>query len=334
VWSLASSDATQGVAKTADVLTKYLDTVDSAPQALGPVAAIGNLDQVRKDLDRLEPAFGPALTADRRRRVIASFTLEVAAAGMAYEPSAAGRLLEWECQKIRVHAPPDEFDARWQLASLSLFEAMRDPGVLEAHLAHAQAQTPSEPRFVLGYAIAAEQRADLARSAQSSDSRADAEAQRRDDEALRRFKNALADARINRPAERAEAWLRTGHLELEARRTELALAALAESERSATEPSVIYLARLFRGIALESQDKLDDARASYESALQTLPGSHAATMALAALAFRQGDRRGAKGLTDALMGERRPTLDPWWSYGMGDFRLWPERIQAMRDFLK
>jgi hypothetical protein len=65
-----------------------------------------------------------------------------------------------------------------------------------------------------------------------------------------------------------------------------------------------------------------------------MPDAHSATMALAALMFRSGDRAGADERVVALLSRAQPAGDPWWLYWPADYRFGPSRIQAMREALQ
>jgi Flp pilus assembly protein TadD len=97
---------------------------------------------------------------------------------------------------------------------------------------------------------------------------------------------------------------------------------------------VIYLARLFRGQALERLGRIDDARQSYTRALEVRPDAQTASVALAALEFRRGDKAAADQRVRVLLSRMAQPDDPWWEYWPGDFRLGPDLVRAMREGVK
>ena len=97
---------------------------------------------------------------------------------------------------------------------------------------------------------------------------------------------------------------------------------------------MLYLTALFRGQVLERQGQPDAARQAYQTALGLEPGAHAASMALATLLFRTGDRVGADRIVAALLNRTDAVNDPWWMYGPAEFRYGVARILAMREALK
>jgi hypothetical protein len=98
--------------------------------------------------------------------------------------------------------------------------------------------------------------------------------------------------------------------------------------------ALVYLAHLFRGIALENRGRLQDARLSYREALAESPGAHSATLRLAALEFRHGGLDEPESLLGPLLRDDDPRRDPWWSYYAGDWRFWYPRIERVRSLLK
>jgi tetratricopeptide (TPR) repeat protein len=290
------------------------------------LASVGSLKLLQDDLDKLAPAWlaAPGVSPDRQRRAIAAFALE-AALGRLDQRDAAAKLLEWGCRQVRRNPKPDEFDRRWHLAAIALFEGALAPDALEAHLVHARFQFPNEPRFALVRGVAEEQRTLPAVSGKASA----AEIAKHNEEAARRY-----DAAAAVPSLSAEANLRLGHVQLELGHPDRALEHLDQVEPKTEDGDLVYLTRLFRGLALDRLGRADDARAAYGAALTLLPGAQSAMVALAALLVRQGQHEPAEQLvTDMLTREPSP-YDPWWRYWPGDYRMVDGLIAAMREAMK
>ncbi len=159
--------------------------------------------------------------------------------------------------------------------------------------------------------------------------RAEGERYRAGERAAARFTDAATDDSL-----RAEASLRLGHVKIEMGRYDEALTALTGVEGLTDDRAVVYLAHLFRGIALENRARVDEARASYRQALALSPGAHSATLRLAALEFRHGRIDAPERMVDALLQSDDPRRDPWWSYYAADWRFWYPRIERVRRLLR
>ncbi len=302
------------------------------PNANAPMARV--VAPLPADALKAKPAIDPG-----RRRVLATFALELAAPGSLRQSSAAARLVEWACDLVRSHSPMDDFDRAWQLAALSVLEGGIDARALDAHVSHFP--LADEPRLTLARAIVEEQSTapaeTLAGQAAWSDalrasyllSRTSVDQSRAAERAIALFRQAT-----DVDALRAEASLRLGHVEIGMKRYDEALASLTGVESSTHDLSLVYLNYLFRGLAYDGLGRSSEARASYARALEISPGAHSATMRQAALAFRNGRRDDANNLLSALLADDDAGRDPWWAYYAADWRFWYPRIDAVRAILR
>ena len=306
-----------------------------------------DLDAARQELARLNPGLLPSPSGaspdqirESHRRLLTSFALEIAALGSRRHAAAAARLIEWACQYVRSHSPVNDFDRAWELAALSALEGGIDSEGLRAHLAHLHGPLAEEPRVQLAYGVAEEQfnapsealtrslgAIELARAHQQI-VRSEPETARAFDRAIGRYRDALKI-----PSVHAEAALRLGHVYLLMHRNDDALAAWSEAAAS-DDPALVYLARVFRGLAFEGLRRDNDARAAYESAAALSPSAHSVNMRLAVLAFRGGRVEEAQRLIEHLVKDDDPRRDPWWSYYAADWRFWYPRIARVRELLK
>jgi tetratricopeptide (TPR) repeat protein len=333
-------------ATVAELIAGYTEWIQQGAGKPIDLFAI-DLDVARQELARFDPAAIPvsatlsrAEAREQQRRLLTSFALELAAVGSRKHAAAAARLIEWACPYVRAHSPQNAFDRAWQLAALAALEGGIDSTTLQAHLDHVQGTFGSEPRVVLARAIADEQfgapaevltrsiaAADLARAREAL-ARAEGERYRASERAIARFREA---AKIDAIA--AEATLRMGHVQYRAGRYDTALETWAGLERRTSDPALVFLLHLFRGLAYEGYDRIGPARESYIAALRVSPGAHSATMRLAALAFIHGRGDDPHPLVDALLRNDDPRRDPWWSYYAADWRFWYPRIEHVRTFL-
>jgi tetratricopeptide (TPR) repeat protein len=329
----------------ADLIADYAGWVQGNKAASDLIAV--DLDAARQGLARFDPAAIPipaglsrAEARERQRRLVTSFALELAAVGSKKQAAGAARLIEWACPYVRSHSPQNDFDRAWQLAALAALEGGIDSAALHTHLDHVQAGFGSEPRVILGRAIADEQfgapaevltrsvsAGDLAR-ARDALAQAEGERYRASERAIAKFRDA---AKIDAIA--AEATLRMGHVQYRAGRFDTALATWGGLEKRIDDPALLFLLHLFRGQAYEGYGRIEPARLSYIEALRVSPGAHSATMRLAALAFIHGRGDDPHPLVDALLRKDDPRRDPWWSYYAGDWRFWYPRIERVRAFL-
>lgn len=328
-----------------ELVAAYADWVQGGRAALD--LDVADLDVARQALGRIDPAaipvdpsLSPADARERQRRLMTAFALEVAALGSRKHSASAARLIEWACPYVRSHTPSNEFDRAWQLAALAALEGGIDSTVLHAHLDHVQAGFGADPRYVLARGVAEEQfgapaevltrsatAANLARAREAL-ARAEGERYRALDRAIMRFREA---AKL--PTAAAEATLRMGHVQHRLSRHDAALETWSGIEKLNPDPSVLYLAQLFRGLANESYGRTDAARAAYEAALKISPKAHSANLRLAALSYVHGGEDPYQAI-EALLRDNDPRRDPWWSYYAADWRFWYPRVQHMRAAIK
>ena len=282
---------------------------------------VSSLRQLQDDLDKLAPKWLEAKGARLRSCTGArSWGLPIEAAFARIDQgSQASKLAEWACRQLRRHTPPDDFDHRAHLAIFAILAGAVDPDALESHVTHVKFQFPSEPRLALERGIAQELRA-APFYAPGKELPADIAKHRED--AVTAY---TAAARVE--AVRPEALLRLGRVNLDLGKNDEALTALNGIEPAAKDPDVIYLGRLFRGQALERLGKTEEARQSYTRALEVRPDAQTASIALAALDFRRGDKAAADQTVRQLLSRTAQPDDPWWEYWPGDFRLGPDLVK-------
>ncbi|MEZ5315911.1 MAG: hypothetical protein R2752_00770 [Vicinamibacterales bacterium] len=300
-------------------------------------------DEVLKDLKKAAPGWLDAGGAtDRPRRVLAAatFALEAGRAGSFHDWKlvqnwirleniywhAPAKLVEWGCALLRQSSPePRPIERVWHLASIALvdrvgdfefligspWEARANPKDEILHLEHAAERFPHERRFALAQGIAAEWRLFPTRQSGSR-------------EAEKIFESLQDDAQVG-----GEASVRLGLMRLRNKTVRPALALFDAAERQTREPWVVYLARYFRGLALENAERRDEAVGAYRGALDAIPGAQSASFALAALLAQQGHRIDAAVVVDRALTPGTPVPDPWRAYGLADARFWPELIDRL-----
>jgi predicted Zn-dependent protease len=124
--------------------------------------------------------------------------------------------------------------------------------------------------------------------------------------------------------------MRMGATYFRRRNDDRALPLFALTETRTRDPWVIYLARYFKGQLLERRKRSADAERAYRGALAAVPGSQAASVALAALLFRSDRRSEASELITSMLARHPPVADPWRSYAHADDRFWSLLITRLR----
>ncbi len=308
------------------------------------------LEQLGRDGQAWIDATGPDLRG-RRELVAATVALEAARAGAwrdwkrtqrqplmcadsgeCYQPpsllhwEAPPLLIEWGCELFRRDTEPRPVERWWQLAALSVAERSEDVqfligdpsigrgvGTAEVgnvedeikHLDHVTTRFPQEARFVLAQGIARDRAWP--------------------DEAAGVYQ-ALEDD----PDVGGEAMMRLGALEMRRRDVDAALKRFDRAEEITRDPYVIFLARYFRGQVHQQRQRYDDAEAAYRGAVAAVPHAGSATVALAALVFRDGRRAEAQGLIEDMLAADPAPADPWREFVHADDRFWPLLIGRLR----
>lgn len=321
------------------------------------------LKQLRRDGPAWIDARGPGARA-QRELAAATFALEAARAGAWDEWKLIQRgpqfavpgggthknpnilywkapplLVEWGCERFRRDATPRPVERIWQLAALSVAQRSEDSQFLIGdtkigvgfdfgeignhrdeikHLDHVTPRFPKEMRFVLAQGIARDRDLpkDAAMACRALESDPDVGG-----EAMMRFGAMhVRRAGVLRFPDEAQRW-RDAPAD--------AVKWFERSEAVTRDPYVVFLARYFKGQALERLNPRE-AEVAYRGAVAAVPHAQSATMALAALIARDGRRAEAHRLVrDMLTADPRPA-DPWRSYVHADDRFWPQLIARLR----
>jgi hypothetical protein len=294
------------------------------------------LEQLRRDGPAWIAAGGPD-QADRRELIVVTVALEATRAalgkpwklllkapgglpGYTLYWQAPPRILEWACERLRARTSIHPAERWWQLAALSVGHRSEDFQFLVgspfesivlnqqdeiAHLMHVEERFPDEMRVQLAKAIAVEWRWPR--------------------DAMPAFLGL-----VDHPDVGGEARVRLGVSQTRTGRHADAVATLRRAEQETREPHLVYLARLFRGQALEALKRPQDAEVAYRSAVLTIPGAQSAATALAGLLSADGRRLEAQQLIGRTMATRPLPDDPWRVYVHGDDRFWPYLIARLR----
>jgi tetratricopeptide (TPR) repeat protein len=343
-------------------LQEMLDRYPSRPPDLSFLKTERDFEQFREYYIRAATAWiraGDAASLRRREFVAATFGLEVAHAAFDVAWPQSRRLIEWGSELLRRPPRPDEGERLWHLAALSLIQGAFDYRLMVQQKDDVWLKRlPSEPRLLLALlvmlegdtwpepdrgvpwdadeaSLAAGHKMYQARRANRSGATVDMRA--KSFEYLRRANMrqaiALLEDLSNAIEIRADALLRLGTLHLRLRHFEVARDQFEDVLKLTDEPFLVYLAHFFNGATFEQEGDRADAIRSYRAALAVMPRAQAASFALASLLFTQDQRAEAATIVESAI--QLPTApDPWRGYQSGDYRLWPERISALRQALQ
>src|SRR3954468_1440046 len=255
---------------------------------------------------------------DSPRRT-AVFALELGVAAVRtdnrYARDEGGRLLAEYNARIRTPQGPDAFECSWLWTEVAALEGlfMADSAML--FVPHAVERCPAEARLHLANAIVSEQQ--WLRGTAGPDDEA---------EVLRRYEQAIKFQDTSAEGRMRAAWFlcRTGKLDQ-------ALALIDAPAAQTTDRQVHYLTDLVRGQILRALNRPDAAASAFQAALTTWPGAQSARVALMTLQLTRGDRQQAAALAEAAETMPPDTFDPWWTYWLGDYRVYPSILAKLRE---
>lgn len=278
------------------------------------------LADVFRDLERS----GNPWPGNPRRE--ATFVIELAHAGL-QSPSrplhdAAVQLLDHERKLLRdpLDLGPDPYERYWFWTAIMVLDAANLQGAALAFVDHALERFPDEPRFVLARAFLSDQRRALDILTSTGPS-------------LTFVQNVaeLYDKAIAHDITANEARLRKARLLHRAGFEIDALALLDAAQDDPQDAGLTYLRHLFRAQALDGLGRGVDATNEYRVALTLALDAQSARVGLMIGLLRQGDRASAEALAEAIQSAPTDTVDPWWSYWLGDYRFYDDAIRRLRD---
>ena len=326
-------------------------------EAVAKAAALPDLGPLRLRFVQDTPGWIAAepSQSERRRRAVAGFLVELAAARLETDWGRLSDLIEWTCALIlRPAGPPSEFERAWYMATTALAGRARtrvwllgpfarlphqkprapqpDDPPSPKHLFHALERFPDDPHFQLARVIAW--------------------TWGRDEEPIRNLRRDDDDGsrgRVTRasqleaivalepltsvPAVAAEAFIGIGRLHMTVRDHAAALRAFEQALAVAQMAELQYVSAFLAGRALEALDRGDEAAAKYRHALSVVPGAESATIALASRQFSGNERDQAVAMIGAVFAKPATIPDPFRLVGYGAFMHWPRLKAAMRAAL-
>lgn len=328
-------------------------------EAVAKAAALPDLGPLRLRYVQGVPVWIEAdpANAAKRRAAAAAFLVELSGARLESDWGRLSDLIEFTCAQIlRPAGPPTEFERAWHMATHALAGRARarlwllgeyarlphqkpvrrpppdpnQPVVSPIHLSHALERFPDDPHFQLTRVVA---------WTWGRDEEPIRNLRRRDEGRERRV--ALSSPQLDAltglqpllevPAVAAEAWVRSGLIQITRGDFAAALRAFDTAAPIATEPPIRYLAIFGAGRALEALGRPEEAMRKYQEALALMPVAESATVALASLQFMRDERDEALQIIERVFSHTPTVTDPGRMTGYGSFIRWPALKAAMRE---
>jgi tetratricopeptide (TPR) repeat protein len=276
---------------------------------------LANTQDLASLLRNFRASDAPWPDAPRRTAV---FALELAVAALRNNNQNAreegGRLLAEYTVRVSQPEGADAFECAWLWTEVAALEGLFMPDSAIVLVPRALERCPREGRLHLAHAIISEQR--WLRGTAGANAEAGI---------LERYRAAIAFPETAAEARMRAAWFlcRVGNFED-------ALALVDARPPGGTDPYVLYLTYLVRGQILRARGRLDDAEHAYREALTTWPGGQSARVALMTLRLSRGDRQEAAKLAEAAETAGNQ-VDPWWTFWLGDYRVYPAIVANLRE---
>jgi len=276
---------------------------------------LGQTQDLATLLRNFRAADAPWPNAPRRTAVLA---LELSVAALRsdnrYARDEGGRLLAEYNVRVKQPGEPDAFECSWLWTEVAALEGlfMADSAML--FVPKAVERCPAEGRLHLAHALVSEQQW-LRGTAGSGE----------EGNIFDRYKSAMKFSETAAEARMRAAWFlsRIGKLD--------EALALIEPRPTVTDRYVLYLTDLVRGQIFRARGRLDDAAKAYRDALATWPDAQSARVALMTLQLSRGDRQEAGKLAEAAETAPGDQFDPWWTYWLGDYRVYPAIVAKLRE---
>lgn len=311
----------------ADLIAAY------AQQAYQPaaeyVARHGDIRRLLEDFDR---GPNPWPVSPRREAALA---LELAESAVySSQPGVrelAVRVLQRFSQLIQPAFEPDEFERTWLAANLSMLQGTIQPRMAMYFADHALARFPDDGRFHLGKAVLLDQlRHTRPAPVPFGGPRPPVTPLPSIDEVIQQYERAATFADVRGEARVRLAWLRA-----RLGRHEEALADLsaASDDVDRGDAQLVYLKDLLEGQTLATLGRHAAAAVAFRRALTLGPSAQSARVGLMNALVATGDLAAAETLADAIQSTPRESFDPWWIVAQGEYRHYPDRLNALRRMI-
>ena len=138
---------------------------------------------------------------------------------------------------------------------------------------------------------------------------------------------------LERNPEQPEVRIRLGRVLGRRGRHQEAIVELRQAATGTQNRLLLYYANLFLGGEADALGLMDEARQAYERASELYPLAQSPRLAISTLAVRTGDRAGALGPIETVLGGDEPQRadDPWWSYYISQARSLESIVVALHE---
>jgi tetratricopeptide (TPR) repeat protein len=230
---------------------------------------------------------------------------------------------------VRHPLDPDDFEAEWMYAALTMLQGVIRPAAVEPLIERTMARFPHDPRFVLLRAINSEQRS-LPGTRLTVYEMPGAPRPAIAEIVRQQYLEAIAFPSIAGEARIRLSWMlyRTGnHDEALSQLMQAGAAPLPDTE-------LRYLQQLFLGHVFGAKGDQEHSIAAYRAAAAILPGAQAARVGLMNTLLLRGERVEAEALAEFIQTTRDQSQDPWWSYWQGQYRMHPQAMRRLLEMAK
>lgn len=247
----------------------------------------------------------------------------------AADRTAAQAFLERYWSLVRHPLDPDDFEAEWMYAALTMLQGVIRPAAVEPLIERTMERFPHDPRFVLLRAINSEQRS-LPGTRLTVYETPGAPRPEIAEVVRKQYLEAIAFPSIAGEARIRLSWMlyRTGN-------HEEALSQLMQAGGSPLPDTELrYLQQLFLGHVFGATGDPDRSIAAYRAAAAILPGAQSARVGLMNALLLRGERAEAEALAEFIQTTRDQSQDPWWSYWQGQYRMHPQALRRLIEMAK
>jgi VWFA-related protein len=230
---------------------------------------------------------------------------------------------------VRHPLDPDDFEAEWMYAALTMLQGAIRPAAAEAFIGQTMARFPHDPRFVLLRAINSEQRS-LPGTRLTVYEAPGAPRPAIADVVRQQYLEAIAF-----PSVAAEARIRLSWMLYRSGNPDEALSQLMQAGAAPLPDTELrYLQQLFLGHVLGAKGDHEQSIAAYRAAAAILPGAQAARVGLMNALLLRGERVEAEALAEFIQTTRDQSQDPWWAYWQGQYRRHPQALRRLLEMAK
>ena len=266
-------------------------------------------------------------------RRLAAFALDVSLTGLRaashFTREESLRLLAEHTVRVRQADPDDPFECAWLRAQAAALAGLHSPQVAMGFAERAVTRCPGDPRVRLNAAVVLDQLTHQVAVLQTPDA---ARTTMAEDE--HRLVEAYAAAAAASPDVWAEARIRAAWVHHRAGRSADGLALLEDLPPVLDDPQLQYFQAVVRGQLLRTVGRADAAVAALRSGLDTWPGGQTARVALMTLLIERGAAAEAAAIAEQVQWAGPDVQDPWWLFPLGEYRMYGELRDRLRELTR